>query len=133
MPDMAKMMEGMGKTPQKEIFPSMMAVPEASAETRAALETRARERLNSGMELISSGVDQLSREVGGSNYAAMQEATAKMREGLARFDSGIMALRAMGEGVAYYDEAADDPLRDPSRIRKLSKRGEHNARRSTGA
>ena len=99
MPDMAKMMEGMGKTPQKEIFPSMMGMPEATAEIRAALEARARERLGAGMELISAGVDQLSREAGGTNYAAMQEATAKMREGLARFDSGLAARRALAEGT----------------------------------
>ena len=99
MPDMAKMMEGMGKTTQKEIFPSMMGMPEATPEIRAALEARARERLGAGMELISAGVDQLSREAGGSNYAAMQEATAKMREGLARFDSGLAARRALAEGT----------------------------------
>jgi ferredoxin-NADP reductase len=99
MPDMAKMMEGMGKTPQKEIFPSMMGMPEVTPEMRAALEARARERLGTGMELISAGVDQLSREAGGTNYAAMQEATAKMREGLARFDSGIAARRALAEGT----------------------------------
>ena len=54
MPDMAKMMEGMGKTQQKEIFPTMMGMPEVTPETKTVLEARSREQLATGMEQISS-------------------------------------------------------------------------------
>jgi ferredoxin-NADP reductase len=47
---------------------------------------------------LSDGLDRLSRALPDDNYAAMQDGTARMREGLEQFESGLAAHRALAEG-----------------------------------
>lgn len=105
MGDMAKMMEGRGNPPAKELYPSLMSVPEWSPQKRAELQAQADERMRSGLTLLGSGLDRLHEGAAASDFAAMQEATATLREGLAQFESGLAARRALAEGKPPKDVA----------------------------
>src|SRR5262249_12673006 len=76
---------GMGATPPRELYPSLMNLPELSPEKRAEVQRQAHERMKAGVGLMSRGLDGLSKTAPGNDYAAMQEATAQVREGLAMF------------------------------------------------
>ncbi len=98
---MAEMMKQMGIPPRKELYPSLMALPdEVTAEERAAIEQLAQERMKAGTALVSSGLEKLTVSTAGEDYAAMQQATVQIREGLAEFEAGIAARRILAEGKA---------------------------------
>lgn len=95
---MEKMMEGMGKAPPKESYPTLMSVPDLTPEQREQVRGQADERMRSAVALLSEGLEKLARATENEDYAAMQEATAQVREALARFESGLAAKRALAEG-----------------------------------
>jgi len=98
MEGMEKMMEGMGKAPPKELYPTLMSLPELTLEQREQVRSQADERMRSGVALMSEGLDRLGAATENENYAAMQEATAQVREAVAQFESGLAARRALAEG-----------------------------------
>ena len=98
MEGMGEMMKNMGAPPPKALYPSLMDLPDLSAEQRDAVQRAAHERMTSGTSLMAEGLDQLVRVAPTNDFAAMQEAIATLREGLARFDSGLAAHRALTEG-----------------------------------
>jgi hypothetical protein len=100
MGDMGKMMEGMGKPPPKELYPSLMALPELSPERRREVEQQSAERMHAGTVLIGQSLDALNSGAQSGDYAAMQEAATRLREGIAQLESGVAARRALTEGRA---------------------------------
>jgi len=96
--DMGKMMEGMGKPPPKELYPTLMSLPDLTPEQREQVRGQAHERMLSGVGLLSMALDRLGEAAENEDYAAMQEATAQVREALAQFESGLAAKRALAEG-----------------------------------
>ena len=92
------MMKKMGVPPPKDVYPSLMRLPELTPEQREQLRVQAQERMRSGVALLSEGLDRLGKATEAEDYAAMQEATGQVREGLARFESGVAAQRALSEG-----------------------------------
>ena len=100
MEGMGEMMKGMGASPPKELYPSLMALPELTPEQRREVEQRAAERMHAGTMLMGQALDALNIGARSENYAAMHEATTLLREGLAQFDSGIAVRRALAEGKA---------------------------------
>jgi hypothetical protein len=102
---MGGMMEHGGKQAPRELYPSLMSLPEFTPEKRAEVQSEAHERMKAGVALLSQGLDRLADGSEGENYAAMQEATGQMREGLALFESGLAAHRALAEGKAPRDVA----------------------------
>ena len=100
MEGMGKMMENMGKPPPKELYPTLMALPELSPEQRKLVEQQAAERMHAGSVLMGQALDSLNAGTQSGNYAVMHEATARMREGTAQLESGIAARRALAEGQA---------------------------------
>ena len=98
MDAMGKMMESMGKAPAKELYPTLMSIPILTPEEREKVRGRAYERMHSGVALMSTGLGQLGDAAEHQDYAAMQKATADVREALARFESGLAARRALAEG-----------------------------------
>jgi glycine betaine catabolism B len=98
MEGMEKMMEGMGKAPPKELYPSLMSLPDLTPEQREQVRIQAQERMKSGVLLLSEGLNRLAPATENEDYAAMQEATAQVREAIARFESGLAARRALAEG-----------------------------------
>lgn len=97
---MGGMMEKMGAPKPKDLYPSLMAFPDLPMEKRTEVQQQARERMFSGTALMSMGLDQLSKATSSENFAAMQDAVAKLREGISQFDSGLAAHRALAEGKA---------------------------------
>ena len=95
---MGDMMKGMGVPGPPPLFPSLMELPSVSPELRDALQNQAHERMKVGATALSDGLDRLARALPDNDYAAMQDATARMREGLERFESGLAAHRALAEG-----------------------------------
>ncbi len=98
MEGMGEMMKEMGKAPPKELYPTLMSLPELTPEQRKQVESQADERMSSGVALLSEGLDRLSEATENEDYAAMQEATAQVREAVAQFESGLAARRALAEG-----------------------------------
>ena len=105
MGGMGEMMKNMGKPPPKELYPSLMALPELTPEKRLEVEQQAAERIYAGTRLMGQALDALNIGAQSDNYAAMHEATTLLREGIAQFDSGIAARRALAEGRAPRDVA----------------------------
>ncbi len=95
---MGGMMEKMGAPKPKELYPRLMDLPDLPLEERAAIEQEAHQRMMAGAKLLSEGLDELTSAAPTDNFNAMQVATAKMREGLAQFESGLAAHRAIAEG-----------------------------------
>ena len=105
---MGEMMKQMGVPPRKELYPSLMALPDnVTPEQRAEIERLAQERLKAGIALLSSGLEKLSGSTSNDDYAAMQQGTAQMREGLAEFEAGLAARRVLSEGKAPRNLALD--------------------------
>jgi hypothetical protein len=105
---MGEMMKQMGVPPRKELYPSLMALPdEVTPEQRAGIEQLAQERIQAATALLSSALAKLSDSTSEENYAAMQQATAQIREGLAQFEAGIAARRVLSEGKLPRNLALD--------------------------
>ena len=105
---MGEMMKQMGTPPRKEIYPSLMALPdEVTPDQRAGIEQLAQERMKTGLALLSSGLERLSNSTSGNDFATMQQSTAQMREGLAEFEAGIAARRVLSEGKSPRNLALD--------------------------
>lgn len=98
MEGMGGMMEHMTKPPAKELYPSLMELPELSPEQRDNIRRQAFERMKTGTAMWSEALERMSKAAESEDYAAMQEATAQMREGLALYESGLAAQRALAEG-----------------------------------
>ncbi len=97
---MGGMMEKMGAPKPKEMYPKLMDLPDLPLEERAKIKQEAHQRMVDGTALLSKGLDELSSAAASDDFATMQAATAKMREGLVRFESGLAAHRALAEGKA---------------------------------
>ncbi|HNO78153.1 MAG TPA: 2Fe-2S iron-sulfur cluster-binding protein [Phycisphaerae bacterium] len=97
---MGKMMEKMGAPKPKELYPSLMALPDLPMEMRQQIQRQAHDRMKAGAALMSEGLEALSRAAPSDDFKSMQVATAKLREGLAEFESGLAAHRALAEGKA---------------------------------
>jgi len=98
MDKMGGMMDKMGAPKPRELYPTLMNLPELTPEKRAEVLEQATERVNSGVSLMGEGLDSLSQAAATDNHAAMQDAVTKIREGLTRLDSGLAARRAIAEG-----------------------------------
>ncbi len=100
MEGMGEMMKGMGGTPPKQLYPTLMSLPTLSAEQRKQVEQKADERIRGGNSLMVEAVDALAGSAASQDYAAMHEATVKLHEGMTQLESGIAARRALAEGRA---------------------------------
>ena len=101
MEGMGEMMKGMmGGAKTKELYPSLMDLPDLPLTKRLEVEQQAGERMRSGVALMNESLDYLLQATEQQNYTAMQAGTANLREGLARFESGLAAQRALAEGKA---------------------------------
>jgi ferredoxin-NADP reductase len=94
---MGGMMEKMGAPKPRDLYPTLMNLPELTPEKKDEVLAQAGERVNTGLALMGEGFDSLSTAASTENHAAMQEAVAKVREGLTRLDSGLAARRAIAE------------------------------------
>ncbi len=100
MGDMGEMMKNMGAAKPKDFYPALMDLPDLPLAKRLEIEQQAGERMHSGVALMNESLDYLLQATERQNYTAMQAGTASLREGLARFESGLAAQRALAEGKA---------------------------------
>jgi hypothetical protein len=91
------MMKKMGVPPPKDIYPSLMSLPELTPEQREQVRVQADERTRAAVALLSEGLERLAEATEKEDYAAMQDATGQVREALALFESGLAAKRALAE------------------------------------
>ena len=117
--------QGMGAPPPQALYPSLMEVPELTSERRAEFERAAGERMIAGSALMSAALERLTTATQSGDYAAMQEATAQMREGQAQFESGLATRRALAEGRAPRDVALDWFRREMNLTALESAPGQH--------
>ena len=124
---MGEMMKQMGVPPRKELYPSLMALPDdVTPEMYAGIEQLAQERMNAGTAKIASGLEKLSGATSRQDYAAMQQAAEQMREGLAEFKAGIAARQLLSEGKGPRNLALDWFKREmnlASRVQPTESRG----------
>ena len=92
------MMKKMGIPAPRDVYPSLMNLPELKPDQREQIQGLAKERLRTGVALMSKGVDRLVQAAENEDYAAMQESTVLVREALAQFESGLAAQRVLVEG-----------------------------------
>ena len=97
---MGSMMEQMGAPKAKDMYPSLMALPDLPMEDRAKLKEEAHGRMKSGVSLMSEGMEALAKAAPSDDFTSMQTAVGQVKEGLSRFDSGLAAHRALAEGKA---------------------------------
>lgn len=103
--EMGEMMKRMGKPPPKQLFPSLMYLPDLPMEQRTRVIERAHARMTAGTQLMAKALGAMSSSAARNDYAALQQATERMRQGLAQFESGLAAHRALAEGKAPRDAA----------------------------
>lgn len=92
---MQEMMREMLQPPRKELYPTLIALPEMTFDRRAAVEQAANERMISGTAEMSRAFDRLVIASRDNDYEVMQSAVGQIREALGRFDSGLAAHRAV--------------------------------------
>lgn len=97
---MGGMMEQMGAPKAKDMYPSLMALPDLPMEDRAKLKEEAHGRMQSGVSLMSDGMEALAKAAPTDDFTSMQTAVGQVKEGLSRFDSGLAAHRTLAEGKA---------------------------------
>ena len=82
----------------KPFYASLMDMPALTPEARHFIETEARRRLGAGSEAITAGQVSLHHALSTSDPATMQQAVARVREGVQQVESGASALQAINEG-----------------------------------
>lgn len=94
------MMEKMGAPKPKDLYPSLMSLPDLPPEQRDEVKKLAHQRMKDGAAFMTKALDALSESAPSDDFAAMQGATAQLREGLTQFETGLAAHRALAEGKA---------------------------------
>lgn len=95
---MDDMMKKMGAPAPKDIYPSLIELPELTPEKKEELRSRAKDRMVSGLTLLNKGLEDLSTLGLSTDYKQMEEASQKVREGLSQYESGIAVQRALDQG-----------------------------------
>jgi len=97
---MGDMMERMGAPPPRDLYPQLMRLPDLPPEERDAVRRQAHERMKAGAALMDRALGELAAATESDDFSRMQEATGLLREGVAEFESGLAAHRALEEGKA---------------------------------
>ena len=98
MDKMGGMMEKMGAPKERELYPDLMRLPDLPLKKRAEVQNTAHQRMREGIRRIAQGMTKLADAAPTDDFQAMQEATEEVKLGLAHFDSGLAAHRALAEG-----------------------------------
>jgi len=94
---MALGMKGKLPTP-KNLYPTLMSLPELDFEQREKAKSQAKQRMISGMSLINVNLLELAQASKNNDYARMQTATQRMYQGLGQFNSGLAVEQALSLG-----------------------------------
>lgn len=97
----------MGVRPQKELYPSLMALPTISPEQRQSIEAQARARINEGTKEISSAENALRHATAAGDAAGVEQAALRLHEAFNQVKSGSTILRSLAEGKPPQQIAMD--------------------------
>lgn len=92
------MMGCMGGGP-RPFYASLLDMPALTPEARRFIDVEAERRIGWGSQAIFTSQARLQHALAANNPAALQQATAGLREGLLRLESGTAALRAVESGT----------------------------------
>ena len=95
---MGAMMEQMGVPPPMDLYPSLMNMPGLMPEEYQEIEQRSKERVQSGLALMTEAIDQMSRASSENDFVSMQATSVLFREGFAKFESGLATRQLLIEG-----------------------------------
>ena len=95
---MGSMMEQMGVPKPKDLYPTLMNLPDLSPDALAEIENRAQKRVQSGIAMMTEALDQMSQASPENDFVTMQQAAVLFREGFARFESGLATRQFLSEG-----------------------------------
>ena len=91
-------MMGKLEPPPKDLYPSLMSMPDLSVQDLKQIELRATERVQSGLVLMTQAIDQMSQASSKNDFASMQASAVLFREGFAKFESGLATRQFLSEG-----------------------------------
>lgn len=94
---MGEMMTEMHIPPQKELYPSLMELPDLPPEQHAQVARQARERIAAGKQQLRDAAQELARIAPDGNRPEAAAAVTRAREGMAQLESGLAAYRAVAE------------------------------------
>ncbi len=94
--DMARRM---GPYTPRELYPSLMQLPDLSPEERAEIKRLARQRMEDGLLILTESRAELTAATKNNDLTRMEQAAADMRAGVAQYESGLAALRSLEDGV----------------------------------
>lgn len=97
---MDEMMEKMGAPKPRDLYPTLMRLDPMDTEQTAMVSQQASERMVQGTQMMLDGFNALQQASQSTAYDKMQAAIMVIDEGLARYDSGLAAHRAVAEGQA---------------------------------
>ena len=104
---MGSMMEQMGAPKPKDLYPSLMSLPDLSPEEMDEFKQQAKERTQSGIVLMTEALDDMLMASADDDFESMQEAAVVFREGFARFESGLATQQFLSEGRQPEEIALD--------------------------
>lgn len=93
------MMGCMGGGP-RPFYATLLEMPELTPEARQFIQIEAERRIGWGSEAIAAGQARLQRAFSANDPASAGQATATIRDGLLRLESGTAALRAIDAGTS---------------------------------
>jgi len=116
------MMGCMGGGP-RPFYASLLDMPVLTPEARRFIEAEAERRIGRGSQAITAGQARLHHAFAASDPAAVQQATAGVREGLLLLESGTAALRAIEAGtpprqlaLAWFRDQLAVPAAEPPMV-----------------
>ena len=95
--EMGEMMKEMGKPSSKELYPSLMEVPDLSSEQIDEIKQLANDQVRQGNALLSMGLRELSGATRREDREAMLDANDKIQRGQILLESGLEGQRALSE------------------------------------
>ncbi len=105
-----------------------MDLPKLSDEQRAELQTKAHQRMQSGVAQMNQGLIDLTQLASGDDYRAMQKATRQIGEGLSILQSGLATHQLLAEGRAPRTIALDWFKREMSLVTPVGNEDTHSDR-----
>ena len=93
-----EMLRRMGPYTPRELYPSLMQLPELSPEKREEIKRLARQRMEDGLQILTESRAALTAATEQSDLRRMEQAAAQMRAAVAQFQSGLAAFRSLEDG-----------------------------------
>ena len=93
------MLQRMGTYTPRELYPSLMQLPDFSPEERPEIKRPSRQRTEDGLQIFTESRAVLTAAMENNDLSRMEQAASDMRAGVAQYESGLAALRALKDGA----------------------------------